>query len=67
MVYNVYRLGGSLGEQKNADKFIGGRQAVLVKSFSRETEAKDFAKMRRKRLTPGEKSYYRIGYRVLKE
>jgi len=65
--YVVYRVGGSLSEQKNADKFIGGRQAKKVKSFSSKRDAKEFADRRRMSLTPGEKSYYRIGYRVIKE
>ena len=60
--YGVYRKGGSVGGgNDNYDPRVGG---VLVKTFDTPEEAKDYAKRMRKQLTPGEKSYYGMGYTV---
>jgi hypothetical protein len=51
--YGVYRRGGSLGSR-------GG----LIKTFDTKEEAQEYAKRQRKHLTPGERSYYKMGYNV---
>jgi len=51
--YVVIRTGGSIG---NHDK--------IVDSFDNIEEAKDYAKRMRKHLTPGERSYYGMSYKV---
>ena len=60
--YGVYEIGGSIGSPKDGyDPRVGGR---LVKTFDDKEEAKAYAAKRRKQLTPGEKSYYKMGYVV---
>lgn len=51
--YGVYRRGGSLGSR-----------AGLIKTFDTKEEAQEYAKRQRKHLTPGERSYYKMGYTV---
>jgi hypothetical protein len=51
--YGVYRRGGSLGSR-------GG----LIKTFDTKEEAQEYAKSQRRHLTPGERSYYKMGYTV---
>lgn len=52
--YIVYREGGSIGEKKYEEE------------FNDELEAKDHAKKLNSQLSPGEKSYYKIKYKVKK-
>ena len=54
--FGAYRRGGSIGN--------GG--LTLIETFTDKEIAKDVAKRLRKTLTPGEKSYYKIGYSVKK-
>jgi len=51
--YGVFRRGGSLGSR-------GG----LIKTFDTKEEAQEYAKRQRRHLTPGERSYYKMGYTV---
>ncbi len=51
--YGVYRRGGSIGAHKG-----------LIKTFDTKEEAQEYAKRQRKHLTPGERSYYKMGYTV---
>ena len=66
--YGVFQLGGSIGQRSNdAGKVthrFGRDLGVLVKSFDTAEEAKDYAARMRKTLSPGEKGYYGISYRV---
>ena len=53
--------GGSIGSSvRSGDYDRMGRQ--LMKTFSTQTEAKDYAKRRNEMLSPGEKSYYKMKY-----
>ena len=64
--YGVIQTGGSIGEQnKDAYYHVGSVFGTLVKRDMSKDEATEFAKIRRKRLSPGERSYYGINYRVV--
>ena len=66
--FNVIRTGGSIGEihaAKEAGKWDTKARGVVVKTFENKEEARDFAKALRSWLTPGEKSYYGMGYKVI--
>ena len=54
-LYAVIRLGGSVGEKN---------YSIVGDNFSHD-EAIDMAKRYRKMLSPGEKKYYRITYKVV--
>ena len=64
--YGVIQTGGSIGEQ-NKDTYyhVGSVFGTLVKRDMSKDEATEFAKTRRKRLSPGERNYYGINYRVV--
>ena len=64
--YGVLQTGGSIGEQ-NRDTYyhVGSVFGTLVKQDVSKDEATEFAKNRRKRLSPGERKYYGISYRVV--
>ena len=68
--YGVFEKGGSIGKSyANRDDLHAwsGRDAgTLVKVFSSSDEAKNYAKRMRSRLSPGERSYYGMGYFVKK-
>lgn len=53
--YSVVRVGGSIGE----------KSFVVVKSGLSKEEANEYAKVRMKSLSPGEKKYYGIKYKVV--
>ena len=53
--YSVVRVGGSIGE----------KSFVVVKSGLSKEEATEYAKVRMKSLSPGEKKYYGIKYKVV--
>ena len=55
--FGVFATGGSIGD-------VRGRDEKPVHSFNTKEEAKERAKRLRKTLTPGEKSYYKMGYVV---
>ena len=69
-MYGVFLRGGSIGEVANnsqkLSKRINGRNASLCKTFTDKEEAMEYAKRRRGYLSKGEKSYYRMGYNVVK-
>ncbi len=62
--FSVVEKGGPIGSN-NKDYFpqLGG---TIIKTFDNAEEAKEYAKRRRNQLTPGEKSYYRMTYTVVK-
>lgn len=64
--YGVFEKGGSIGKSDATRDYLhawSGRDAgTLVKVFSSSDEAKNYAKRRRSMLSPGERSYYRMGY-----
>lgn len=68
--YGVFEKGGSIGKSDATRDYLhawSGRDAgTLVKVFSSSDEAKNYAKRRRSMLSPGERSYYRMGYFVKK-
>lgn len=69
--YAVIRTGGSIGEIDNADRggYLynkGGVKGIIVKKFDDPEEAKKYAKDMRRYLTPGERSYYGMGYKTVK-
>ena len=64
--YGVIQTGGSIGEQNKDDYYhVGSVFGTLVRRDMSKDEATEFAKNRRKRLSPGERSYYGINYRVV--
>ena len=64
--YGVIQTGGTIGEH-NKDTYyhVGSVFGTLVKQDVSKDEATEFAKNRRKRLSPGERKYYGINYRVV--
>lgn len=68
--YGVFEKGGSIGKSNATRDDLhawSGRDAgTLVKVFSSSDEAKNYAKRMRSRLSPGERSYYGMGYFVKK-
>ena len=54
--YAVILKGGSIGDKNNKP----------IKTFNTPEEAKEFAKRRNQQLSPGEKSYYKMSYNVIK-
>ena len=64
--YGVLQTGGTTGEQ-NKDTYYhaGSVFGTLVLQGVSKDEAAEFAKKRRKRLSPGERKYYGINYRVV--
>ena len=64
--YGVLQTGGTIGEQ-NKDTYYhaGSVFGTLVLQDVSKDEATEFAKKRRKRLSPGERKYYGINYRVV--
>ena len=64
--YGVLQTGGTIGEQ-NKDTYyhVGSVFGTLVLQDVSKDEATEFAKKRRKRLSPGERKYYGINYRVV--
>jgi hypothetical protein len=53
-MYGVYRKGGSIGHSNN----------TLIGTYDTKQDAMDKAKNLRKLLSPGEKTYYKMGYSV---
>ena len=68
--YGVFEKGGSIGKsdatRDNLHAWSGRDAGTLVKVFSSSDEAKNYAKRMRSRLSPGERSYYGMGYFVKK-
>ena len=68
--YGVFEKGGSIGKSyatRDDLQVWSGRDAgTLVKVFSSSDEAKNYAKRMRSMLSPGERSYYGMGYFVKK-
>jgi len=62
--FMVLRSGGCLGDQGNGEYYNG---KYIVKKDLTQEEAKELAKRRNKSLSPGEKSYYRLHYSVVKQ
>ena len=64
--YAIIITGGSLGEQDKGDYYnVGGVFGRLYKQDLSKEEATDIAKRMRKSLSPGERKYYGINYRVV--
>jgi len=62
--WGVTRTGGSIGEGKHA-KYYGSKHGLLIKSGLTRSEAKILAARRRKQLSPGERSYCKMGYSII--
>ena len=63
--YGVFLRGGSIGSGKG--QYIDVKTgAKLVYTYDSESEAKDRAKRNNKRLSPGEKKYYKMRYTAVK-
>ena len=61
--FAVVERGGNIGSQSNYVPQFKGR---IVKTFDTAEEAKEYAKQRRSGLSPGEKSYYKMTYVVVR-
>ena len=68
--YGVFEKGGSIGKsyatRDDLHVWSGRDAGTLVKVFSSSDEAKNYAKRMRSTLSPGERSYYGMGYFVKK-
>ena len=63
--YGVFLRGGSIGSGKG--QYIDIKTgAKLVATYDGESEAKGYAQRSNKRLSPGEKKYYKMKYTVAK-
>lgn len=63
MYYGLFQRGGSIGANANAEYRRYG-DGILLEVYLDKEEAKADAKRYRKNLTPGERSYYGMGYTV---
>ena len=64
--YGVLQTGGTIGEyNKDTYYHAGSVFGTLVLQDVSKDEATEFAKKRRKRLSPAERKYYGINYRVV--
>lgn len=61
--YGLFQRGGSIGENANAEYRRYG-DGILLEVYLDREEAKAKARRYRKYLTPGERSYYGMGYTV---
>ena len=61
--FAVVMSGGSLGQIAKSKQYKG---KAIVKDNLTKSEAMALAKRRRKALTPGERSYYHMGYQVVR-
>lgn len=61
--YGLFQKGGSIGQNSNAD--YRTHEGILLEVYTDPEEAKATAKRYRKWLTPGERSYYGMSYRVI--
>jgi len=61
--FGVFEKGGSIGQ--NQTNVVPGK-GKLVSTFDTKLEADEYAKRRKKSLSPGEKGYYGMGYSVVK-
>jgi hypothetical protein len=61
--FGVFEKGGSIGQ--NQTNVVPGK-GKLVSTFDTKPEADEYAKRRKKSLSPGEKGYYGMGYTVVK-
>ena len=59
--FSVVFRGGSIGETKSSDTIDG---MPIQKTFDTKEEAETYAKRRNKRLSQGEKAYYKMKYLV---
>lgn len=62
--YGVVEKGGYIGSSKK--NYIPQYSGRLIKTFATAEEAKEYAKRKKSALSPGEKSYYKISYSVIK-
>ena len=62
--FSVYRSGGSVGSSKKSGEKYNKKGDLFIKDFDSKDDAKAFAKERTKRLSPGEKKYYKMKYYV---
>lgn len=61
--YGLFQRGGSIGQNANAE-YRKYPEGILLKVYTDREQAKEDAKRYRKSLTPGERSYYGMGYSV---
>ena len=64
-VYVVYQVGGSIGETTNA--LVKGQPATVIFTKLTKEEATNKKNAMNKLLSPGEKKYYRISYKIAEE
>jgi hypothetical protein len=62
--FGVVQKGGSIGGGGSDSYYYKGER--LIDTFDSLEDAKAYAKLRRSRLTPGEKGYYKMGYTPVK-
>lgn len=63
--YGVIATGGSIGSSRS-DNYMSKYRGRLVATFDDANEAKEYAKRMKTYLTPGEKKYYMMSYKVVK-
>lgn len=62
--YGVFRFGGTIGDNNNAIIIAGGAGTCVITGDDKE-ELKVKASRYNKMLTPGEKKFYRMSYKVI--
>ena len=63
--YALVFVGGSIGQTNNYPLFAGHLMASIVKTSNDKDELVEEKKRRNKNLSPGEKKYYGMSYKVI--
>ena len=64
--YALVLAGGSLGSGRNSlNCFVGSGMASIIETGNDKDELVETKKRRNKQLSPGEKSYYKMSYKVI--
>ena len=64
--FAIVRVGGSIGNSSSYPVFISDKIGSITETGDDQEELKETAKRLRNRLSPGEKKYYGMTYRVIK-
>jgi len=63
--FYALETGGSIGSG-SSNTYMDSKPGRVVATFKDKVKAQEYAKNRRKQLSPGERGYYEMGYRVVK-
>jgi hypothetical protein len=62
-MFGVILTGGSIGESSTRNTTRNSKN--MCRTFDDKTEAQQYARRMNKLLSPGEKSYYRLKYKIV--